>query len=56
MELQQLRAKIAALEQTKLREIEDLKFSLTNQSNATYERWKQEVTYQFQTERNSLEI
>ncbi len=36
IEVQQLMARISALDSTKQREIEDLRFTLTTQSNANY--------------------
>lgn len=49
-------ARISALELSKQREIEELRYMLTNQSNASYEREKQELAFKYQTEINRLEF
>ena len=47
MEIQQLIAKISATESAKLREIDELKFTLTSQTNANYEKEKRELIQKY---------
>lgn len=48
--------RISALESTKQRELDDLRYTLTSQTNANYEREKQEISFRFQTEINRLDF
>lgn len=41
LEMQQLIARLTALQSAKQREIDDLRYTLTTQTNASYEREKQ---------------
>ena len=56
VELQQLFARFTALESTKQRELDELRYTLTTQTNASYEREKQEISFKFQTEINRLDF
>ena len=54
MEIQQLIAKVSANESAHERQIYELTYKLTNESKATFERDRQELTYKFQADINKL--
>lgn len=55
MEMQQLIAKIAATESAKQREIDELKFTLTSQTNANSEKEKRELAQKYENEISRME-
>ena len=55
-EVQQLIARIAAIQSAKQREIEDLKFTLTNQSAANFEKEKRQLIQKYEGEINRIEF
>ena len=54
MEIKQLIAKVSANESAHERQIYELTYKLTNESKATFERDRQELTYKFQADINKL--
>ena len=56
MEINKLIAQISAVESAKHREIEDLKFTLTSQSNANFERDKREIIMKYENEIGRLDF
>ena len=55
LEIQQLIAKIAATESAKQREIDELKFTLTSQTNANSEKEKRELAQKYENEVSRME-
>lgn len=56
MEINKLIAQISAVESAKHRQIEDLRFTLTSQSNANFERDKREIIMKYENEIGRLDF